>query len=189
MDTTMNLERVRFLEGNRIFLTPECSDDFDVYCRWEHDKELQAMGGVTYTPKSPERLRKEFDERRQDDDVVLLTVILSDTGAQAGLINLFSINRDTGVAEWGLVLDKAHRRQGFGSEASRLLLDYAFDTLGLRRLTSETHSGNEGSQVLQIRLGCVHEGTLRQGGCVNGQIVDRLFYGLLREEYKLAAAR
>ncbi len=189
MDTTKNLERVRFLEGNRIFLTSECADDFDVFSRWEHDKEMQALGGVTHTAKSPERLRKEFDERRQEDDVILLTIIMSDTGAQAGLINLFSINRATGVAEWGLVLDKAYRRQGIGLEASRLLIGYAFDTLGLRRLTSETHSGNEGSQALQMRLGCVHEGTLRQGGCINGKIVDRLFYGLLHEEYKLAAGQ
>ncbi|MBU0985084.1 MAG: GNAT family N-acetyltransferase [candidate division Zixibacteria bacterium] len=189
LDTAKNLERVRFLEGDRIFLTPECADDFDVSYRWQHDREMQALGGVSYVPTSPERFRREFEDRLQNKNVVLLTIIMSDTGAPAGLINLFSIRQESGTAEWGLVLDQNYRRRGIGTEAARLLLGYAFDTLGLRRVTSETHSGNEGSQALQIRLGCVREATLRQGGWVNNQIVDRIFFGLLREEYREAKAR
>ncbi len=189
MDTAKNLERIRFLEGDRIFLTPECPDDFEAYKRWQYDKEMQAMGGESYTAKNPERVRKEFDDRAMDEGVILLTIIMSDSGAQAGLINIFSINQETGVAEWGLVLDKAYRRQGIATEAGRLMLRYAFETLGLRRLTSETHSGNKASQALQTSLGCVREGTLRQGARINNQVVDRIIFGMLVEEYETAKAR
>ncbi len=188
MDTRKNLERVRFLEGERIFLTPETSDDFDVFYRWEHDKEMQALGGLTYSAKNPESYKKEFDDRLHNNDAILQTIILSDSGAPAGLINLFSINRESGVAEWGLILDRKYRRQGIGTKASRLILEYAFDTLGLRRLVSETHSANEGSLALQTSLGCVREATLREGGRINNQIIDRVIFGLLKEEYRAAKA-
>jgi RimJ/RimL family protein N-acetyltransferase len=182
-----NLERVRFLEGKRLFLTPESMDDFENHYRWEQDRDIQAMDGRTYKPVSPERSRKQFEEMLNEKDVVLLAIIMTGTGEHIGRITVYKINHEARTAEWGLVLDKKHWRQGLGAEASRLVLKYAFEDLGMRRMSSATNSSNVASARFQESLGCVLEGRIRENEIINGQTVDTLYYGLLRKEHDDAA--
>ncbi|MBU0985085.1 MAG: GNAT family N-acetyltransferase [candidate division Zixibacteria bacterium] len=183
MDTTGNLRRIRSFEGHRIFLTPECTDDFDNFYRWHNDKEIQAGDGRTYRPMGPEQAREYFKAQLDNKDFIRLSIIMSDSGVQAGRICLYGIEPTHRVASWGLMLDKAFWRQGIGSEAARLVLRYAFDDLGVRKMQSVTNSGNVASARFQESLGFVQEGCLRQAEIINNQIVDRLHYGLFREEF------
>ena len=189
MDNTANLKRIHSFEGDGIFLTPECMDDFDNFFRWQNDKEIQAGDGRTFRPMSEEKARDYFRAQLDNKEFIRLSIILSDSGVQAGRICLYGIDRDHGVAEWGLMLDKAYWRRGIGSEAARLVLRYAFDVLGLRKMHSTTNSGNEASMKFQESLGCVLEGRLRQQEVINNQVVDRLHYGMLREEYEKHIAK
>lgn len=183
MDTTKNLERIRFLEGDRIFLTSETMDDYDNYYRWRNDKEIQAGDGRTFRPVGPERAREYFKAQLDDKDFIRLSIIMSDTGVQAGRICIYRIDHEIRIAQWGITLDKAFWRQGIGSEAARLLLKYAFEDLGMRKMHSVTNSGNVASVKFQESLGFLQEGRLREQEIINNQIVDQLHYGMLRQEY------
>ncbi len=178
-----NLERVRFLEGERLFLTPESMDDFDNYYKREMNRELQYLGGLTYRALERETTRKQFESRITSKDSETLSMIHNETGEQLGRIVLFSIRQEDRTAEWGLVIPQEHWRQGYGTEAAKLLLKHAFEDLGLRKLRSATHSGNEGSMKFQESLGCIREGVHRQDQIINGESVDAVWYGMLREEY------
>jgi len=184
MDTTKNLERVKFLESERLFLTPECRDDFDNYYRWQNDREIQQGDGRTYRPTGPEKARKSFEAQLEDKNFIRLSIILSNTGVQAGRICIYGIDPQVRVAQWGLMLDKAFWRQGIGTEASRLFLKYAFGDLGMRKMHSVTNSGNVASVKFQASLGLVQEACLRQQEIINNQKVDQLHFGILREEYE-----
>ncbi len=184
MDMTRNLERVRFLQGDRLFLTPECIDDYDNYYRWQNDREIQAGDGSTYRPLGPEKARKNFEAQLEDKGFIRLSIIMSNTGAHAGRICIYDIDPQVRVAQWGLLLDKAFWRQGIGTEAARLLLAYAFGDLGMRKMHSVTNSGNVASVKFQESLGLVQEACLRQQEIINNQKVDQLHFGMLRAEYE-----
>ncbi len=183
MDTTKNLERIRFLESDRIFLTPECMDDYDNFYRWQNDKEIQAGDGRTYRPVGPVKAREDFKAQLDNKNFVRLSIIMSDTGVQAGRICIYSIDQEHKIAQWGITLDRAFWRQGIGSEAARLLLKHAFEDLGMQKMHSVTNSGNEASAKFQESLGFLQEARLRQQEIINNQIVDQLHFGMLREEY------
>jgi RimJ/RimL family protein N-acetyltransferase len=69
-------------------------------------------------------------------------------------------------------------------EALTLLFAFAFGELRLRRLEADVDPRNAASIRSLERLGFRREGYLRERWCVNGEIQDALFYGLLRREWE-----
>lgn len=108
---------------------------------------------------------------RRADDRVIGTCTLADLDAS---------NRR---AELGFALARDHWGQGYMGEALTALLDYAFNTLDLRRLEADVDPRNDASIRTLMRLGFQKEGHLRERWDVNGEIQDSLMYGLLRQEW------
>ena len=63
---------------------------------------------------------------------------------------------EPGVAELGYRLMRRHWRQGYASEASRLLLRYAFETAGQHRVIAQTMAVNAGSRGVMTAIGMRH---------------------------------
>jgi RimJ/RimL family protein N-acetyltransferase len=61
------------------------------------------------------------------------------------------------------------------------VIAYAFDTLGLERLTARVHAGNGRSVRVLERLGFRYEGTLRGHILRDGERRDCLIYGRLKD--------
>lgn len=74
---------------------------------------------------------------------------------------------------------------GYGSDASRVLVRYAFDHLDLARISASTTERNRAGQRCLEKMGFVQEGRDRQAIYAAGQRWDRLRYGLLRSEQRL----
>ena len=78
-------------------------------------------------------------------------------------------------ADWG---------QGYGSDAMRLILRYAFDELNLYRVSLTVFEYNERAIHTYRKLGFRDEGRQRQRLQRYGRWWDMLFMGLLRDEWK-----
>src|SRR5215475_15196289 len=84
----------------------------------------------------------------------------------------------------GYCLDDAASGQGFATEATGALLQWAFDALDLNRVRAETDTRNTAAGSVLEKLGFVREGTLREDCIVNGEVSDSWVYGLLRRQWK-----
>jgi ribosomal-protein-alanine N-acetyltransferase len=100
-----------------------------------------------------------------------------------GTVTLFSLDPVQGRAEIGYSLDPKFQGQGMASEALRLALGHAFDTLRLRRVEADVDPRNVPSCRLLERLGFRLEGLLRARWRVAGEICDSALYGLLAPEF------
>lgn len=100
-----------------------------------------------------------------------------------GTVTLFALDPVQGRAEIGYSLDPKLQGQGMASEALRLALAYAFDTLRLRRVEADVDPRNAPSCRLLERLGFRLEGLLRSRWRVAGEICDTAMYGLLAPEF------
>jgi RimJ/RimL family protein N-acetyltransferase len=87
-------------------------------------------------------------------------------------------------AKLGYVLDDAAWGQGFATEAAAAVLRWAFETLELNRVQSETDTRNTASSRVLEKLGFVREGTLREDCIVDGEVSDSWVFGLLRREWQ-----
>lgn len=74
-------------------------------------------------------------------------------------------------------------RQGYGLEAVRLMLRFAFNSLGLHRVTAAIGPDNVGSISLIRRVGLNYEGRLRDHVFTNNVWRDSLLYSLLESEW------
>ncbi|MBP2133380.1 ribosomal-protein-alanine N-acetyltransferase [Methanomicrobium sp. W14] len=81
----------------------------------------------------------------------------------------------------GYQLDDICWRRGFGTEACRFLIYYAFFVAKGRRLNGDCMAGNKGSQRIMEKCGFKKEGLQRDYCFKNGKYHDRIFYGLLKD--------
>ena len=98
-----------------------------------------------------------------------------------GLEKISAINRDAVVP---LYMAKSARRQGIGIRAVALMLDFAFDQLGLLRVTSYYRADNEASRSITERLGFRVEGRMRQAWFCKGRHFDMVVVGVLVDEWR-----
>jgi [ribosomal protein S5]-alanine N-acetyltransferase len=85
--------------------------------------------------------------------------------------------------ELGIVVgDSAERGKGYGREACALAIRYAFDHLGVQKVTAGTVFGNDAMKNTFLALGFSLEGTLRSHYELEGRRLDVLRFGLLRGE-------
>jgi RimJ/RimL family protein N-acetyltransferase len=114
------------------------------------------------------------------------TWAIRDGDVLAGMIGLY--RQGAGSAELGYWIAPASRERGFGTEASRAVIDWAFspDGLELHRIEWRAVVGNVGSARIARALGFHYEGTLRQA-LRNGSGVrdDGWIAGLLATDDRL----
>jgi len=103
----------------------------------------------------------------------------------AGMLHMDDVDLVNGHAEIGIALtDPSARGKGLAAQAIRIMLKYAFEELGLVRITARIIDGNEPSRKLFTGLGFVHEGAMRQFVRRGGSHLDMHIYGLLASEWQ-----
>ena len=86
-------------------------------------------------------------------------------------------------AEIGFTLAREYQGRGFASEAVSLLLDYAFDALGLHRVIAIADCRNAPSVALLERLDLRREGHFLQSIWFKGGWSDECLYADLKDEW------
>ncbi|MBB5867334.1 RimJ/RimL family protein N-acetyltransferase [Allocatelliglobosispora scoriae] len=113
-----------------------------------------------------------------------LAVDRASDGAFLGWCSFNGWNPDYRSASLGYCYTEAAWGHGYATEAARALLGWAFDTLDLNRVQTETDTRNVASARVLEKLGFVREGTLREDCIVNGDVSDSWVYGLLKREWQ-----
>ena len=108
-------------------------------------------------------------------------------GLFLGWCALTQWNPDYRSASLGYCLAEAAWGQGYATEAARAVLWWAFETLDLNRVQSETDTRNLASARVLEKVGFVREGTLREDCVVDGDISDSWVFGLLRRDWESPA--
>jgi RimJ/RimL family protein N-acetyltransferase len=110
-------------------------------------------------------------------------VIENNEGQHVGSIGTFECDPRVGTFKYWIVLMWRFWRQGYGSEAIKIVLRYYFRELRYQKVTSQIYSFNEPSLRLHEKLGFVREGRLRRMVYTNGQFYDQLMFGMTCEEF------
>jgi [ribosomal protein S5]-alanine N-acetyltransferase len=108
---------------------------------------------------------------------------LSGAGELVGITALRDIDEEHAQAELSFWIGRAHWGRGLASEAAGAALQYAFEVLGLNRVTAFHMLRNPASGRVLGRLGFRQEGVLRQRVRKWGVFEDVAAYAVLREEY------
>jgi RimJ/RimL family protein N-acetyltransferase len=103
-----------------------------------------------------------------------------------GLCQVRCMEGGFATAEWGAVLGASYWGTGIFREAATLVIDFAFDTLGVHRLEARASMENgRGLRALE-RLGAVQEGVLRQALWRDGRYQDQTLFAILDADWRTA---
>lgn len=116
-------------------------------------------------------------------EIITFAIAEKDTDEFIGTIQLRDINRACHRSLFSIILRPAARGKGYGTDALRTLLGFAFRELNLHKVTLTVYESNEGGQRLYEKCGFQYEGTLRQQVYRQGRYDNQLVYSLLEREY------
>lgn len=172
------------LTGERVVLRALQRDEVEVVAAWEQLPETHRQADDTpWVPRTAAQVLKDYDEGkafRTDDKHVFFVVVVD--GAPVGGISLWGIDMHNRKAHLGITLAPHARGRGHGTDAIRVLLDYAFSDRGLHRVQLEVLADNARAIACYRRAGFVEEGRTRQDNWVTGRFVDGLVMGVLRTD-------
>ena len=110
-------------------------------------------------------------------------ITLKSTGELIGCVGLY-LAFEHEKAELGYWVGVDFWNQGYGFEAARETVRYAFEELKLNKITARHVTTNPASGKIMQKIGMIKEGSLRQNFKKFGVLMDEDVYGLLRSEYK-----
>ncbi len=87
-------------------------------------------------------------------------------------------------AELGYIIGREHWGNGYATEACTLVIAYAFDTLGLHKVTAAWFTDNPASGRVLEKLGFENEGTVREQFFRDGRFRDSVNMGLIKQGYE-----
>lgn len=131
-----------------------------------------------------ESQRRWFEIYRNSNSRKEFIIYTLDNNIAIGNIGLTGIDMHNLKAELTIILgEKEHRGRGFGEEALRLIMSYAFQDLMLNKIALKVFKYNESALKLYNKAGFKLDGILRQDIYKNNQFNDVLEMSLLKEEW------
>ena len=96
-----------------------------------------------------------------------------------GIFQIHQTEAGFATAEWGFALGSAYWGNGFFAEGANLVLDFAFDVLGVHRLEARAAVQNARGNGALRKLGAVQEGILRRSFLRNGEYLDQVLWAII----------
>lgn len=106
-----------------------------------------------------------------------------------GLIQARAIEPGYGIAEWGFCVGRSYWGTGLFVDAARLLADFLFRQVGVRRLEARVVLPNVRAAGALRKLGADPEGILRSGLEVHGTRLDQTLWALDGNEWLTRVAQ
>ncbi|KAG0312749.1 N-acetyltransferase 9 [Linnemannia gamsii] len=156
------------LVGQKCILVPYMKRHVDHYNKWMQSPELLEM-----TASEPLTIEEEYEMQeswRVDENKCTFIILARETPEQeispenalaqpmVGDVNLFfNDHDDPHSAEIEIMIaEPSYRRKGLGLEALRMMMTYAYQSLGTKRITAKISTENKGSiQLFLTQLGFV----------------------------------
>lgn len=171
------------LIGEKVYLSVmEKEDCIKVWKDYEYNfKEKTEALNIGHSIIKAEDWFQDIQKNQGEKDIRL--GIFLNSGEIIGDVALQDIDWKDRVCSIGIGLATIdNRSKGYGSEAIQLILDHAFNNIGMERVTASTLEQNYGSQKSLERNGFVLEGRERKAVNFAGRRWDRINYGIIRED-------
>ena len=157
------------------------------YAEWNRDSEFKRLLDTDparlYSSKGIQAwLDKKLDP--ENENFYFFNICTLKESCLLGDVNLDLVNLYSREAFVGIMLgDRNDWNKGYGTDAMRVLLRYAFAELNLRRVSLTANGYNPRALRVYEKAGFKQEGRLRQNVLREGKRWDEIYMGILRDEW------
>jgi diamine N-acetyltransferase len=172
------------LQGQNIYLRALEPEDLEFIYEVENNENIWEVSN-TQTPYSKFLIRQYLENAHQDiyeAKQLRLTICKIDTFEAIGLIDLFEFDPKNKRAGVGIIIqNEVDRDKGFGKEALRLMIDYAFKQLQIHQLFANIASENSASLKLFTKFGFEKIGIKKDWNYTKNVYQDEILFQLINK--------
>ncbi len=173
-------------QGKLVDLGPVQREYLPKYVEWLNDWEVAQylMPGIPQTV-TLDGETEWFETRQRERDSIVFAILARPEGNLIGNCGLQRIDLKNRCAQFGIFIgDKSYWGRGFGTDATRTLLHFGFEQLGLHRVELEVYAFNPRATRAYEKAGFRRDGTRRQALFRNGEFHDIHIMSILRDELR-----
>lgn len=173
---------VHLLEGEKVFLRVYEDRDIPYLLKWYNDYELNKLAGWTSSKVNASKLRYNMSRSFGSDPMNLMVDDLN--GKPIGTIQLYDFNEQDKSCKLGIRIgDKDYWSKGYGGDAVKTIVEYAFFCLDINRVDLRVYEYNERAAHCYEKCGFKHEGRTRKSAFIDGSYYDEILMGLLKSDF------
>ena len=101
-----------------------------------------------------------------------------------GIFQVRQLEPEFATAEWGFALGSAYWGTGMFLDAAKLVVDFAFEEIGVHRLEARAAVVNGRGNGALRKLGALQEGILRKSFLRNGEYLDQMLWSILDDDWR-----
>jgi RimJ/RimL family protein N-acetyltransferase len=174
------------LEGTIVNLRAPGMDDLDRNTRWINDREVTRYLSMRYeiSRLAEEAWLRDLVSKPMTFDRAFFAIETKD-GQHIGNTNLFKTHPEEQKCELGIMIgEKSHWSKGYGTDALRTLLRFAFDEMNMNRVELTVYDFNERGQAAYRKAGFAEEGRRREAIYTEGAYHDLIVMSVLHHEWQ-----
>jgi RimJ/RimL family protein N-acetyltransferase len=186
------------LAGEKVVLRPFRDSDLPALRAVLLDPQARVLTGSVHNeasshdpepPDEEEALLRWYGSRNDQTDRLDLAVADKATGECVGEVVLNQWDPGNESCDFRIFLGPHGRDRGLGTEATRLIVGYGFERLGLHRISLEVYAFNPRARRVYEKVGFRAEGVLRESLRYNGEWIDATIMSILAPEWRRGASQ
>lgn len=168
--------------GERIYLSPMNSEDYLKYVEWLNNYEIAK--GVNHVCNIVSIEGEKAWLEKATTEKYNFAIVNKENDTLIGNISLMHIHEINRTAELGIFIgDENYLSRGYGSEAIKLLLDYAFRYVNLNNIMLKVFDYNKRAIKAYEKCGFKVYGVWKKSHYFNGEYSDEIFMNILKEDF------
>ena len=176
------------IEGDLVALGPLNRDLLPLYQRWINNLGTTRTLDLPPHPMTMEKEQDWYDRQSRAENDVPFTIYERETLRPIGNTGLHEIDYRNRTATFGIIIGEPEcRGKGYGTETTRLMLDYAFTVLGLHNLMLIVFEFNAAGIRAYQKAGFKEFGRRRECRPMGGKLWDEIRMDCLSTEFERPA--
>lgn len=172
------------LVGPSVVLRRHVADNLAAFRRWYSDPEVVRLTRYQDGPMQPDEIERFFQVRALGPGSLAMAIHVRETGRLVGSCAFSQMDGDNGSVLFHITIGERDAwGHGYGTEATRLMVEHAFQSLGLHRVALSVFAFNERAIRSYRKVGFVLEGRSREAIWRDGRWWDELHMSLLDHEW------
>lgn len=162
---------------------PQCADAAPLRAMFT-EEVARFVSPPPSTVEAFERFITWTHRQRAAGSYVCFAVTEADSDTAIGMFQVNAIRPAFVVAEWGFAIASSHWGTGMFVESADLVLGFAFDVLGVRRLEARAAVMNDRAGRALRKVGATPEAVLRKSFFRNGERHDQMLYTIVDSDWE-----